>query len=310
MEQEKTYEEKILILVVLILSVLTCWSLNEENQIYDYIVWGSGDLTKILVHHLSNHKVLWIINQSKNKTFINIENSDIKLLCGNQDIHIDHVYFPGIEDFSTFEKDILNNRKKEIIQIAHKKLLESCGERFKNCFYYRFSNKNTSADILHKNAINSIEQHNNHVKVNFDDFSFRKCKKFIFSDTGNIEELTRYFQRSKLEIKLLLLEKTKVENSRKISFSGDTKLEFDTLTKYHSVTLCSGNSIHDLKISNLDNFSDSFTQEFTQTFTQERCFLNLPLKNKNLICLNPSTMPCSQNYIRDYLLMCILAEYI
>jgi len=288
MEKEFISEKKFLqitVCVILVLFLMINWDLKKQEMVYDYIVWGNGDLTRILVHFLSKSKVLWVNSQNKNRSFISIEGTDIKIMNAAPETKIDHVYFPSPD---TNDKKIID---------AFEILKKFCGERFKNCFYFRF-NKPITAEIEYKNSLIKTERIKDITKVYFDD-SVRHCKKIIFSDTGNIEELFKYFWVPKLELKMLTFKEEKIDH-KKISFSGNTKLDFD-LKKTYSVSLfATGSSVNNLKFSEHQNILDK---------VEDRCFVNVNTKNrfnKNIICISPSVIEPSQHYIRDYLINCII----
>lgn len=309
----------------ILISSITYFVLKNYFRKYDYIIWGSGNLTKILVHYLcQDYDILWVIPQNQNASTIHIENTDIKILNEHKpSFNENGINFPPITDFSYFCN--LTGLPMNLVERGYQKLINSCGERFKGCYYFDFSNKMVRAKIIEKHGIDRIKK-DSVLTTFFNDNSVYYSKKFIFADTGNLEEIFSYFwnKTCSLSVKCLIGLETSISKTKMISFLGNTVINNDTMTFYLPAELAQG-SPHQLQCVYNNDLHQQLIQEsqkyltlgptrqifHSQCFGLENLVYNFQAhRNQNLLCLNPCLLNPTPFWVRDFLLITIIAKYL
>lgn len=332
---ERTKGLRIVLKVIVIMVSIVYFLLKTKFKVYDYVVWGDGTLTSSLVHYLSQEKeVLWVIPNNKNISITDISGTDIKLVDSYDNVYKNtYTHFPACTYDDILRIVDTTGLNETTVRKAHTKLLNGCGERFKNCYYYNFENRLIPGNIITKHGIDSFVTESNSVvvRVYFDDGSFVRTEKLVYSDTGNLTDtFSKFWNKSTVVTpKILVGLKNKIIRTKKISFSKhpdgtEISVDNDTVTLHKIAHLATGppnklKCVYDNDIPNkLQTVAKLYETLQDTEFTMEpRCFGigNLcknfkHYRNPNIICISPALIQPTIHWVRDFLIVAILAKYL
>lgn len=308
--------------------------LRTVFKVYDYVVWGDGNLTRSIVHYLSDYEVLWVIPRNENVTLTNIENSDMKIKSGSDFFAGRDIHFPKCTHADIKRIQYQTSFGELEIAEAEKKLLSISGERFPNCYYYFFDNKTVRSTQVFRHGIQRWihERHgaqkNTPMKIFFDEGDFVRTNKLIYGETGNIDDLFRKFHvpKTNVSMKMLIGLKNSILKTKTINFKQIDKYEAciidDTITFWTTADLAKGpphklKCVYDNTIpDHLKSCADKIMKYGDLHYVVEPRIFGMGALCKDLyhqrenkiICLAPQMLEPSAHWIRDFLILCILAK--
>lgn len=292
----------------LVFCLILNWIITKKLKVYDYVIWGGGDLSRVISYYLNGKDVCLVIPDNKNVSITEIKSTEQKIISYFNFTEITEYNFPKItKDEITDLIDISGLTENEITA-AQEKLLLECGERFNNCYYYRFDTKTTNCDTIKKHGIDCKIKN----KLYFTDNTFIYCNNLIYADTGNLTDFISVLKNKEilnLYITVGYCSKTVKTNVIKFNTSDGvySMLNGNNLFYYQTELFATG-YLHNLKCKyNNDCFKklmksvSNLEVDSGKYILDSRCSCNITASD--IICITPLNLKGTY-YIRDFLILC------
>jgi len=292
-----------------IISILFYYRIiNHKFKVYNTVVWGSGSISRTIASLIPDS--ILVSPASKNSSQLFIKNTEVKINSSVNPIElVDFNYSKcTLEEIDRLSE--LTDRSRRSIIEAEKRLIDISGERFTNCYYYRFD-KLRNYEKTERKGIEKIVKDNGIQRIIFTDKSYIRTRKVVYADTGNIEEMIRFFGLKELSVYLSLGYIENCMNTGRVIFGKKNDTEYvvnnDTVIFYKNYRFAHGTMdnleccfeyqdelerLNELKISDGGYIINS------------NAMIQVPWNDK-IRCLSPNGI-VSGNPIRDILILSML----
>lgn len=308
---------------------------RKTLRVYDLIIWGDGPLTQFLFSVLpSSIDAIIVTPKSEQVTITPVKNSSIQIVSKYGPVFDGpNIQFPPPEPHEIRKLSEVSGLNDFIMIDAWKRLANMCGERHSGCYYHHFVPIPTGES---KPGIKVIKNDSEILRVTWTDNTFTLGKRIIFADTGNADELVRFFwdNVTPLEPRMIIGMTEKIIKTR----SSGPKFLTDTLPTervdihvdpslseasfYTGLSLAYG-PWYDLKcvydngvidrlceVGNKHIHLDGIKYIMDPKIFDLRVSKNLRHRgDKRILCLNNFVLEAKYHWVRDFMILCMAIHH-